>query len=310
MHAVGRDQELAAQRVPRLVVGDDAALVVVERRRGLHAGDHALQRVVEVPGADGDAVAARAEDRRLVADVGQVGTGQAAGLLGHEVQVDVLAQRLVARVDLEDVLATAHVGRRDEDLAVEAARAQQRGVELLEQVRGGHHDDLAGVREAVHLHQQLVERLLALGVVVRAAARADRVELVDEDDRRRVLARLAEQAPDARGAEAGEHLDERRRRLREELRARLVGDGLGQQRLAGAGRPVQQDALRHLRAERAEALGVAQEVDDLVQLVLGLVDAGDLAPADLLPRRGLDLHRLGPRHELQRAPQQEDDRPP
>ena len=81
--------------------------------------------------------------------------------------------------------------------------------------------------------------------------RADGVELVDEDDRRRVLARLVEQAPDARGAEAGEHLDERRRRLREELGARLVRDGLRQQRLAGAGRAVQQDALRDLRAERA-----------------------------------------------------------
>ena len=35
------------------------------------------------------------------------------------------------------------------------------------------------------------------------------------------------------------------RRLREELGAGLVRHGLGQQRLAGAGRPVQQDALRH-----------------------------------------------------------------
>ena len=67
----------------------------------------------------------------------------------------------------------------------------------------------------------------------------------------RVLARLVEQPPDARGAEAGEHLDERGRRLREELRAGLVGDGLGQQRLAGARRPVQQHALGHLRAELA-----------------------------------------------------------
>ena len=42
------------------------------------------------------------------------------------------------------------------------------------------------------------------------------------------------------------------------------------------GRPVQQDALRHLRAELLELLRVAQELDDLLQLGLGLVDAGDV----------------------------------
>ena len=78
----------------------------------------------------------------------------------------------------------------------------------------------AGRVEAVHLDEQLVERLLALGVVVRAALGADRVELVDEDDRGLRLARLGEQAPDARRAQAGEHLDERRGRLREELARR------------------------------------------------------------------------------------------
>src|SRR5213076_1688569 len=38
-----------------------------------------------------------------------------------------------------------------------------------------------------------------------------------------------------------------------EVRARLVRDGLGEQRLAGAGRPVQKQALRNLRAEPLEA---------------------------------------------------------
>ena len=123
------------------------------------------------------------------------------------------------------------------------------------------------------------------------------------------LARLAEQAPDARGAEAGEHLDERRRRLREELRARLVGDGLGQQRLAGAraargaGRP-----WAPWRPRRSNCLGVAQELDDLAQLGLRLVDAGDVLPADLEVGLGLDLDRLGLRHQLQRPPQDDDQR--
>ena len=129
----------------------------------------------------------------------------------------------------------------------------------------------SGRAEAVHLDQQLVERLLALGVVVRAALAADGVDLVDEDDRRVVLTRDLEQPPDARGAEAGEHLDERRGRLRVEVRARLVGDRLGQQRLAGAGRAVEQDAARHSGAELREARRVTQELDDLLELGLRLV---------------------------------------
>ncbi len=65
--------------------------------------------------------------------------------------------------------------------------------------------------EAVHLDEQLVERLVLLAGDVVAARGAHRVELVDEDDRRPGLACLAEEAPDARRAEAGEHLHERRR---------------------------------------------------------------------------------------------------
>jgi hypothetical protein len=36
---------------------------------------------------------------------------------------------------------------------------------------------------------------------------AERVELVDEDDRRSVLARLLEQVPNPSGADADKHLD-------------------------------------------------------------------------------------------------------
>ena len=94
------------------------------------------------------------------------------------------------------------VGRGHEDLAVEAAGAQQRGVELVEQVGGADHHHVVGGAEAVELHEQLVERLVLLARDVLAASGADGVQLVDEDDRGRLLARDPEQPPDASGAEA------------------------------------------------------------------------------------------------------------
>ena len=65
------------------------------------------------------------------------------------------------------------------------------------------------------------------------------------------------------------------------------GDRLREQRLAGAGRAVQQDALGDAGAELLEAVRVAQELDDLAQLVLGLVAAGDVVPADRAGGLGL-----------------------
>src|SRR4029453_17823674 len=106
----------------------------------------------------------------------------------------------------------------------------------------------------------------------------DRVELVDEDDRGRVLACLLEELADARGAEPGEHLDERRGALRVEVRARRARDGLGEQRLPGTRRSVQQDPARNARTQALEPLAVAEELDDLLELRLRLVEAGDVRP--------------------------------
>ena len=307
MHAVDRRQQLAAQRVSGLVEGDDPLLVGVEHAPRLHAGDHALKGRVEVLGEDRVPAAPRGEDRRLVADVGEVRAREPAGLLGDQREVDVL-QRLGARVHLQHAFAALDVRRDDEDLAVEAAGSQQRGVELLQQVGGRDYDDAAAGGEAVHLDEQLVERLVLLAGEVHPAPATDRVELVDEDDRRFVLARRREQAADAGCAQAREHLHEGGRRLGEELRARFMRDGLGEQRLARARRAVEEDALGHAGAHRVKALGLAQELDDLLQLALGLVDAGDVGEGHGLAGGGLDLLRLDPRHHLQRAPHQEDQR--
>ena len=136
--------------------------------------------------------------------------------------------------------------------------------------------------EAVHLDEQLVERLLALFVAQRvaAAAAADGVELVDEDDAGRVAARVAEQPPNARGADAGIHLDEVGAAGEQERNAGFAGNRSRQQRLAGAGRADEQHALRDAAADRREPAGLREEVDDFLDFVFGLVHAGDVLERD------------------------------
>src|SRR5207249_11628024 len=106
------------------------------------------------------------------------------------------------------------------DTPIAAAWATQRRIEDGRSV-GRCDDDHPGVRvEAVHLREDLIERLLAL--VAAAAADLSRrarapysVQLVDEHDRRRGRLRLLEKIAHTRRADADDRLDELGRRHRE-----------------------------------------------------------------------------------------------
>ena len=71
-------------------------------------------------------------------------------------------------------------------MAIESAGTQERGIEDVRTVRRRDNDDALVRGEAVHLHEELVERLLAFFVTERipAATASDGIELVDEDDAR------------------------------------------------------------------------------------------------------------------------------
>ena len=86
----------------------------------------------------------------------------------------------------EDILTALLVRAIDENVPVEY-RSQERRVEDLGPVRGGHEDDPHLGIEPVHLLQELVQRLLALvvppaGISPKAPRFPEGIELVDEDD--------------------------------------------------------------------------------------------------------------------------------
>ncbi len=212
MHRVEVGHRPRGERVARLVVGGDPLLFVAHGAGlALGAGDDAVDRLLERLRGDQPAVLARGEQRGLVDDVGEVGAGEPGGAAGDHAEVDVLRERLALGVHPQHRFATEDVGRADGDLAVEAARTQQRRVEDVGPVGGRDQDHAALDVEAVHLDQQLVEGLLALVVAAAhagAAVAADGIDLVDEHDGRRVGLGLLEQVTHAGGTDADEHLDE------------------------------------------------------------------------------------------------------
>ena len=152
------------QGVTALVVGEDPLLLRRDHAALLEPRDHAVHPLLEVVLIEHVGVAPAGGDRRLVADAREVGAGQARRVLCDDPEIDTGRERLAAGVHGEDVAPALQVGGLDQDLAVEAARAQERGIEVSETVRGAHHDDLVARAEPVELDEELVERLVLLAV--------------------------------------------------------------------------------------------------------------------------------------------------
>ena len=219
---------LVVRRELPLLLGEDQALAL----RAEHDLVLGLLEVVHGHLVD---PAAGGQERRLVADVGEVGAAHARGPPGEDAEVHVVGQGQLLGVHPQDALAPPHVGRVHHHLAVEAAGTQQRRVQHVGTVGGRQQDDALVGLEAVHLHQERVQGLLPLVVTAaqaRTAMAPHRVDLVDEDDARRVGLALLEEVAHPGRAHPDEHLDEVRAGHLEERPSGLAGHGARQQGLS------------------------------------------------------------------------------
>ena len=273
------------QRMAHLVIGDDALFLVGDDGTLLlGAGNDGLEGRQQVILIHGAAAQPHGPQGRLVDKVRQICAHAAGGGLSDLFQIHVLGQMDAAGVDLQGGQTARQIGAIHGDAPIETAGAQQGLIQHLRAVGGAQNDDaLAGI-EAVQLRQQLVQGLLPLVVAAAEAAAvtgfADGVDLVDEDDAGSHLGGLLEQVTDTGGAHAHEHLHKVRAGDGEEGDVGLAGHGLGQQSLAGTGRAHQQSALGQSCADGRVLLGVVEEVDDLLQRLLGLVLTGHVLEGD------------------------------
>src|SRR6266851_260599 len=214
-------------------------------------------------------------------------------VLGDVVRVQ---RQFLEHVLGEDVLGRLGVRPLDLDLDVQPARPQDRRVDHVLAVGGADDDDVLQALDPVDLGQQLRhDRVLHVGGHAGPAGTEDRVHLVEETDDRHALAGLLpgslEHQPDVPLGLADVLVQQLRaldveeealpllgagilcgvmRRLGRDLLGQRVRDRLGDQRLAAAGRAVQQDPLRRLELVLLEQVrvqvGQLDGVPDLLDL--------------------------------------------
>ena len=206
---------------------------------------------------------------------------------------------LLSRGKVGPQVVLALIGRWQLDLDHPPEPARQGAVQLVREVRRGHDDHRPRGRraESIHLREELIQRH-RLAVPGEAGSRLvaappDGVDLIDEDDARRVPAGAGEQRPDVFRTTPHILGDEVAARVHEEGTVGLARQCSRQQRLPGAGRSRQQHTLRRAHAGGGELLRLAQPLAEGPQRLLGPGRPDDVVEPG---RRTLHL-----RHDVRRV---------
>src|SRR6202041_2956485 len=151
---------------------------------------------LEVEHQYGLAILPRSRQLRLVDHVGQVCAGKSWSTARQHLKIHILGQRNLAGMHAQNFFAPAHIRTAHYDSPVKATGAQQRRIQHVRTVRRGHQNDAFVRFEPVHLHQQLIQGLLALVMATTQAGSAvpsHGIDLVDKDDAGSILLTLFEQ---------------------------------------------------------------------------------------------------------------------
>src|SRR5690606_19519683 len=124
---------------------------------------------------------------RLATKRTEIGTDEAMRDPGELFELDIVGQRHSARVDVQDLEASVSVRDADDQLPVKATGASERLVDGVRSIRRPDHDQVLSGLESVHQGEKLGHQASLAFTDALASLGCDRIDLVDEDDRRIVL---------------------------------------------------------------------------------------------------------------------------
>ena len=149
------------------------------------------------------------QDCRLIQEIFKIRSCKSGSRLRDLLKVNILAKRFPFRMNFQDLFPSLYIRPAYHNLPVKAAGAQDCRIQDIYTVGSGHYDDSFIDAEAVHLYQQLVQRLLSLIMSAahsRPAASRHGINLINENNAWRILLRFFEQIPYAGRANSDKHL--------------------------------------------------------------------------------------------------------
>ena len=176
--------------------------------------------------------------------------------------------------------------------AVKPSRTKQRRVERFRTVGSSQNDNALRTIKAVHLGQQLVQRLFPFVIAAHLSAVtlfADGVDFIDKDDTGSLFVGLFKQIPDFCRTHTHEHFYKFRTGNGEEGDIGFAGNSLCQKGFTSTRRAYQQRALRHGGADFLVAVGAMEKIYDFCQQFLGFLFAGNIAELDSCCGFNIDL---------------------
>jgi len=184
----------------------------------------------------------------------------------------------IMQVQVEYVSATIHVGKRNMNLLIKAARSDGGRVKRVLVVGGSNNHNIHVLLKPVHLGEELVDRCATAAVLVSEAARhvQKRINFIDKHNARLVLLGELEHFANPLGSHADKHLVESRTRTVDEGNTCLLCNCTAQQSLARARSAAEQNSFVQLGSLGSVFLRKFNHLDYILNLFFNLVYSFDI----------------------------------
>ena len=146
----------------------------------------------------------------FVANIGNISTRETWSLTSQEVDIKRLVELQRTQMHAKNLFALIKIGKVDMNLTIETTRTQQCLVKNVNTVGSRKNDNATICSKAIHLSQQLVERILTFIVTthcgILSTSTSHSINLIDKDDTWSLLLGLTEKIAHTRSTNADKHL--------------------------------------------------------------------------------------------------------